>query len=661
MSKKYLSTSFLGFIMFILSTNLLSQNCEILDVIWEPIECENGVTYVNISFDYANPGSQGFTISERDFEYGDDYEYGDSLYTFGPVEVDCNTLLTFYITDNENPDCEDHYTYPNIICCDTINCLIADILIDSTHCINDSLVAFQLDLTTYNVGTYFDVLLEDLTLFNTYPYDSLPVYIDSFPSLGGSEILVTVTDSDSMYCGTERQFDNPCFDTLCHIYDVFAEAHACNDDNGFFVDVVFESENVGSEGFEIRGNGVSYGDDFQYGETYYTVGPLIGDCSTLYEFVIIDNENPDCNNHYGFDAPICCGDSLECAIWDILVDITECNDDGSYGLYVNFQYQGTTNDFFDVWAGNEFVGYYSYENLPIHIDTFYGRDAEYDLIRICDNDNDACCAVYEILGPDCGDEEECRIFEVFAEAHECNDNGGFFVDVIFDYDNVGNEGFSIRGNGEIYGDDFEYGETYYTIGPLLGDCETIYEFVVIDNQFDDCGGEFVFEEEICCGEEEACRIFEVYAEASECYDDGGFFVDIEFDFHNVGDEGFTIRGNGEVYGDDFEYGETYYTIGPLLGDCETIYEFVVIDNQFDDCGGEFVFEEEICCGDMMACEIRDIEIDSMSCNDDGSYSLVLNFIVEGNTNEFFDVWAGEEYVGFYRYDDLPVYISNFYP
>ncbi|MBT8232500.1 MAG: T9SS type A sorting domain-containing protein, partial [Bacteroidia bacterium] len=233
-------------------------------------------------------------------------------------------------------------------------------------------------------------------------------------------------------------------------------------------------------------------------------------------------------------------------------------------LVLNFIVEGNTNEFFDVWAGEEYVGFYRYDDLPVYISNFYPRDTEYDLIRICDNDNEDCCAIHEFRGPDCGEEEECRIFEVFAEAHECND-------------------------------------------------------------------------------------------------DGGFFVDIEFDYHNVGDEGFSIRGNGEVYGDDFEYGETFYTIGPLIGDCETIYEFVIIDNQFDDCGGEFVFEEEICCGDMMACEIRDIEIDSMSCNDDGSYSLVLNFIVEGNTNEFFDVWAGEEYVGFYRYDELPVYISNFYP
>ena len=116
---------------------------------------------------------------------------------------------------------------------------------------------------------------------------------------------------------------------------------------------------------------------------------------------------------------------------------------------------------------------------------------------------------------------ECQIFDVFAEAYQCNDENQFLVDVGFEYQNIPGNTFSILGNGMNYGT-FEYGESFYTIGPLLGDCETLYEFVIVDNTLEDCSAATWFEEPICCEEEQGCTINEIEVFDVVCINEDSF-------------------------------------------------------------------------------------------------------------------------------------------
>ena len=93
-----------------------------------------------------------------------------------------------------------------------------------------------------------------------------------------------------------------------------------------------------------------------------------------------------------------------------------------------------------------------------------------------------------------------------------------------------------------------------------------------------------------------CTIFNVYAEASDCDSMGMVMIDIEFDVENQQSMGFNISGNGENYG-SFDYGQMYYTVGPILADGETIYEFVIIDNDDNSCS-DFTTLGPIECDDI---------------------------------------------------------------
>ena len=57
--------------------------------------------------------------------------------------------------------------------------------------------------------------------------------------------------------------------------------------------------------------------------------------------------------------------------------------------------------------------------------------------------------------------QDCAIQNVIVEAHPCTPNGIFYVDLAFEYENVGDAGFSVVGNGNDYGD-FDYGEPFIT-------------------------------------------------------------------------------------------------------------------------------------------------------------------------------------------------------
>tara|TARA_B100000963_G_scaffold251577_1_gene220423 strand:- start:1551 stop:2882 length:1332 start_codon:yes stop_codon:yes gene_type:complete len=96
-----------------------------------------------------------------------------------------------------------------------------------------------------------------------------------------------------------------------------------------------------------------------------------------------------------------------------------------------------------------------------------------------------------------------------------------------------------------------------------------------------------------CNDSTGCIISNIYAEEEECDSVGYFMVDIEFDVENPMAYTFTIEGNGTNYG-SFEYGQTFYQLGPFLGDGVTEYEFAIGDNKDSECFDYYVLGTVSC-------------------------------------------------------------------
>ncbi|MDX1407125.1 MAG: hypothetical protein R3330_03300, partial [Saprospiraceae bacterium] len=519
----------------------------------------------------------------------------------------------------------------------------------------------------------------------------------------------------------------------CEITNLIAEPHPCV--NGMFlVDIDFDVINPEGDTFGIVGNATNYG-LFAYDSLPVTLGPLPGDGTTVWEFIVYDLEEPNCQAAFELGTVDCC------AITDVVVDPTECQNMETFSAVVNFNFMNTGNVGFDVFDANEnALGFFSYADLPVTVTGIPSVGNGFTNITICDNDNPDCCTTVEFEGLDCNP-NDCEIWNVDVVADSC-DNGQFFVTIGFNFENTG-PGFTVMGNGNNYGA-FSYDSLPIVIGPLEGNGTTIYEFVIQDVQNPDCSdfgvigpiecppgcgfnefivdliecqsdstysfalnfnpvnpasdgfnvssdGQFIgtFEyadlpviindfpasgnffdvlticdnlDSLCCATIEfeallcgGCLIYDLVVEASACDSNAQFFVDIDFQFQNVGTMGFQVGGNGNNYG-TFSYEDLPITLGPFDGDSTTFYEFVVLDNE----NGLCLAGTELGTIDCLTpCTIGELAVDPLECTGNGQYALWLDFDYVNTSNVGFDVFAGNEFVGFYLYSDLPVVVEHF--
>ena len=619
--------------------------CSFSNYFIEAHECDDdGLFNMYIQFDVEGEGDQGFIIRGNGIIY-DTFDYGQDWYTFGPLEGDCETLYEFIIIDLAFPDCQIDGGFQDPICCEEA-CAFSDLIFEDIAC-DGELMSFFYDFNYTGVTNNFYDIFIDGQFFGAAEFSDLPLSNNiAVPANDIGLYEVTICENDNPACCISNTFQGPiCGGSECMISEFFIEAHECNDDGAFLVDLEFTVSNPSSSSFSVFGDGNNYG-TFEYGELFYTVGPFQGDCQSVYEFIVVDNDDQDCVSNYLFLGPICCNIE-ECTISDLTVSNIECDGPDNYYISVDFNHSGATNDFFDVIVNNEVIAFHALSELPVEI-LYPASGSENDVLMICINDNPDCCEIAEFPALDCNMQiGDCVIEEVFAEAYECDDDGFFLVDVAFNSMDGSLQGFEIRGNGVSYGT-FNYGDSFYTIGPIEGDCETIFEFIIIDLEDETCTNFYGFDEPICCEDDGSCSISEVFAEAYECDDNGFFLVDIEFNEINGSADGFEIRGNGNSYG-FFEYGQVFYTIGPIEGDCETIYEFVIIDQADENCNSEFVFEEPICCEDA-ECNISNLEAAIISCDSVNQVFFVsISFDVNDLATQFFSVTGNGQEYGLFGY------------
>jgi hypothetical protein len=481
----------------------------------------------------------------------------------------------------------------------------------------------------------------------------------------------------------------------CSLRDMTVTPSDCTEGNTFEVEINFLFDEV-SDSFSIRGNGQEYG-FFAYTDLPVVIGPLEGNCNTPYEFVAKDKIMSECSTFLDL-GKICCN-AQECAVEIIDFKAARCSEEGMI-IQFDLETAGTAGLGFDVYSGENFIGFYNYDQLPLTINNFKSSGTATEKLIVCENDNPDCCDTL-VFETTCG----CRVYRIDVDVVDCNDNedtfyakidmeyqetsdsfllggnnttygsyayvdlpiivGPFpfsesieyeflvldkasavcfnFVDLgvvngcsripcdiddvvmdlkeedctpngilygtlTFKYEGSVADSFEVRGNGNFYGT-YAYGKENYEIGPIPGNCESVLEFVVIDKGEEGCRDFTFIEDPVCCVQ--SCIISDVRVDLDDCMDDGNFFVNIFFNYSGEVADSFEIRGNGQNYG-TYVYGKESYRLGPLKGDCETIYEFVVIDKNNPDCKSFVEMEEPVCCE--VACPLREIGVD-LNCND----------------------------------------------
>lgn len=704
--------------------------CSISDLVITNSDCdENDMFSIELNFDFSDPGMNGFQVLGNGANYGT-FQYEDLPITIDGLIGNCDVEFEFIVRDVIDPTCAAFLDY-GTVCCDD-KCIIEVFDFETSECDDDLAYTLTLNLEYEFVGDEgysVDINGED---FGNFSYEELPLILDNVTTSEDGLNVITICDNDVPDCCTSYSYLNPCFcgmsnvtstiiecdetdstfytvinfdhvatndsfqmgysnggtniflgtfayqdlpvtagpiflsetdqeilivdtedffcfstaylgivdDCLieCQLFNVFAEAVMC-EEGEYFMEIEFEGKDLQSSGFEVLIDGISYG-NFEYGESLYSVGPIPSNCDSAPTVVIQDNGSELCSDFYNFPEPICC--PLECNFTSLEVEV-DCaidimtlngvfeNDGSMFSAFYFVQFQGTS------------YGPFLYGDFTFMIDVPLMANGEYE-ITINDSGDPECFLTTTIL-VQC-EEEPCLIFNVNAEASEC-EGETFFVDVEFEFAGEVSDSFVIQGNGMNYGT-FAYGDPFYTVGPLVGDCETLYEFVVSDQILEGCNSFYAFDEAICCTL--PCSISELEIIDYECSDllNISSFT-LNFLYNNTPSEMFEISIDGLPVG-TFNYADLPITVEINNGE---IFTLIVEDSENSDCTTSADFDLD--CSS--TCVINQVSTEFIECTEEkDAYFVSLNFNFE-NTSSTFDLFNDEDLLGSFEYADLPVNVG----
>lgn len=600
-----------------LGTKCCDNNCSLKLYDVKAYDCNDGKYTLSFNMQHNAPDN-GFDL------YNNGVHYGYYQYSSLPLTLK-NFPAKAHQATNQIVVCAND----NLHCCDTIQ--LTNPCICNIYNIRSQIVDCDEADSTYSVKFTFKHQLTSDSFrvggnnhnYGIFGYNQLPITIHNLKFSNTSQYEFLFVDKNDPFCFSSYQLDTirDCHHP-CQISDVMADVLECNAEGNFYVNLTFKEENTSVAGFEVRGNGKSYG-TFQYGEGPYKIGPLKGDCNTLYEFVVKDKELLDCSASTHLKDSICC--QANCHLSDMTIREL-CQDSILQGFYLDFKHSNTSSDF-AVSVNNKVVLTFKYADLPVYIANA-GFDQRVGII-VKDSINHDCKLVGEFTFACQVPDAPCKLYDMVVAPSDCNDKGEFYARLKFLSTNPGAGGFVLKVNGQVF-DTLPYGHDVYEIGPLKGDCATIYKFFMYDLFHPDCTEEFAFKEKVCCGSGD-CTITDLVVKATDCNDKGEFYARLSFKATNPGSNGFYVQVNGKIV-DTLQYGHDVYEIGPLKGDCTTLYKFLVIDAQYE-CRGDVAFTEKICCNG--ECKFSEVQMKVSECNDKEEFYAYLAFNVANPGNQGF--------------------------
>ncbi len=553
-------------------TNSSYTQCDIGEIEATPTECDSsGYFDMIINFEYANTGSQGFTLQGSGMMYGT-FEYSDLPVILYDLYGDGTTYYEFVVIDVEFPDCS------NFIDFGTVDCFGGDCAIWNVDVFPQECDSGYFDVTLgfwhENVGSMGFRVQGNGTNYGNFEYADLPISIGPLEGDGVTEYEFVVTDNEFGNCTDWASIDpvNCQGGGDCEIGELVIDEHPCDSNGMYYVYFDFDYANVSDSGFALYINYDLYGYYSYYDLPLENLGPFLGDGSAIYHFLVRDAVTEECASDANF-GPIDCGSGGDCNIWNLVLDDHPCDSTGMFYLYLDFEYENVSDTGFMLSINNDFYGIYNYADLPLlDVGPLAGDGTTIYHFLVQDLANLDCLEDAD-LGPiDCGIPGDCEIGELDVTILPCNDIDEYYVLLDFNYAST-SDGFSVQGGGMMYGS-YLYADLPVEVGPFSGNGNSIYQLAVVDDVFSGCLEDTQFGPVSC---DSITAFMNFSTQVVSCEGDA-YTLDMNFDVINGGNNGFTILGNGENYG-SYEYSQLPVSIGPLTTDGTTYYHFIAKDNE----------------------------------------------------------------------------------
>ncbi len=342
----------------------------------------------------------------------------------------------------------------------------------------------------------------------------------------------------------------------------------------------------------------------------------------------------------------------DCHLGELQITISDCNDQGEFNISLNFTHENTGNEGFKVTGNGNDYGTFQYANLPVTIGPFAGNGTSVYELHVQDVQKSGCYS-NKTFGPKlCNN--ICHIYDMVVDPIQCTSDSTYSASINFSHSNSGNAGFSLFYNNSFWAM-YDYADLPLLITNLPESGNNNNTIKAVDNQFQDCFQIKEFAGLHCGNSGGDCHLGDMTAIASPCDSNGKFYVTINFNHQNTGNNGFTVQGNGTNYG-NFNYADLPITLGPLMSSMTQNWEFVAIDNQHELCRTD-THIGVVDCNDI--CEIFDWVITPLECTSDSTYAVKINFHYNDYPDTLFWVYGNGKYLGAYKLSKLPVTILNF--
>lgn len=616
--------------------------CEISNIELNVIACSNderSLSLVELDFDVKNTESEFYDILQG----------GSILTIYDPIPITDtpDTLVLPYLSvipsltisifgDN---DCIATINLEEPRCDSTGDCSIEIFDLFPTECndIGEYLVNVFAVAQNSSPDGYF---IEDINGTRWGPFE----YFDSTVVIGPYSNLLTVVqeftiiDANDETCQKTKELIAPCRND-CTITRLFLEAHPCDENGDFLVDIEVRAENGSADGFYIVDVFQDRFGPFSYDEPFVTLGPYFDLDDVPLVFTVIDAANEDCQKQEDlFDV---CD---RCRIEEVFYDQHPCDDNGQFLLDIEVVGGGSDSGYFIEFIG-ELFGPFSYGDSTITIGPLSTGFDVLPEIRVFDVE-DQNCAWYDIIEPPCN--STCDI-EIALEIIDCNENDQFFIEVIAF---GGIDTYFIEAGGRRWGP-FVYADSTARIGPFEANQEQ-FSVIVHDGVLPYCSDTLTVRNPCFRGD---CGLVDIRVETQPCEDDGTADLLIDFDNLIVIEDTFAIKYEGRLIGyyngendlplllNDFPFGDqstlqicTY----DERGECATNVRVVL-----PDCGGG-------------SCFLERAQVRSRGCDANGQFYFEIR--VPSNIDHAGDGFvvdvSGEQF-GPFSYQDSVVLVGPF--
>lgn len=601
-----------------------------------------GTNQYDLVIDFEPVGVQNdyFDLFIND-EFYDFYPFAELPINISSSNIDVSgDVMEVRIQENDNPDCY-HEEYVQVLECP---CTLDNINFYQQNCIGEpDTYGFILDFDAYNYSGQdsFTLVLND-GVEQWYSYNTLPLALQIEANAGDTVFYLIETYSSlgqNASCAEDGMFEVVSCQEVCNDFtaELITDYFSC-EEPGFAL--VFFNVDYAENEDHYSLTDISGG--MTYPITYYGVNDIAFHIpiEEAQEIILINNYT-GCQETFSNEPFLICATCID----NITIDLLDCDPlVDEYSVTVDFSTELPDENFHvDIYNTElDFYAHYgpmSYDNFPFDISGLPVNQSEATIINIRD-DSDHCQAQGSVY-QNCST-QDCNFTNVHAEAHPC-DGDQFLVDIEFDNPNGGEQGFYIFGNGMINGP-FEYGQTFYTFGPLSG-AQANHNIMLLDIANPACFANYSLNNS--CSDD--CQIQSVEAIPLDC-EDNQFFVELNVTAANTGDF-FSVVGNGNNYG-DFTYADLPITLGPFEGDGVTELEFAVIDLQNAACSNWTSFVSPNC----NPCSISNLDY-TVDCTD-GELALTIDFDYENTDSDIFYLYFdGELYEGF-LYSSLPLTLDG---